>query len=134
MKLATWNVNSLKVRLPQVLGWLQTHPVDLLCLQETKLVDERFPVTELAEAGYRALYSGQPTYNGVAILSRAPLTEVESGIPGYGDEQKRVLSATVQGIRVVCVYVPNGQTTGSDKYRYKLQWLAALAAFLRRRS
>ena len=95
MKHATWNVNSQKVRLPQVLGWLASNPVDALCLQETKLVDEKFPVAELEAAGYRALFSGQPTYNGVAILSRGPLRDVQAGIPGFADDLKRILAATV---------------------------------------
>jgi exodeoxyribonuclease-3 len=131
MKLATWNVNSLKVRLPQVLDWLGRHRPDALCLQETKLEDANFPVQALREAGYQSVYSGQKTYNGVAIVSRTPATDVAAGIPGFDDEQKRVLAATVGGVRVVCVYVPNGESVDSDKYRYKLRWLAALAAWLK---
>jgi len=130
MRLATWNVNSLKVRLPHLLDWLSRAAPDVVCLQETKLEDGIFPVDDLRAAGYECAFSGQKTYNGVAILSRLPLAETVAGIPGYADEQKRVLSATVAGVRVVCVYVPNGQSTDSDKYRYKLDWLAALSAWL----
>ncbi|HXU93640.1 MAG TPA: exodeoxyribonuclease III [Gallionella sp.] len=130
MKLATWNVNSLKVRLPQVLDWLAANPVEVLCLQETKQQDTDFPRAELQAAGYHAVFSGQKTYNGVAILSREPLDEVQFGIPGFDDEQKRVIAATANGVRVVCVYVPNGQSVDSDKYQYKLKWLEALRAWL----
>ncbi|OGS91394.1 MAG: exodeoxyribonuclease III [Gallionellales bacterium GWA2_60_18] len=131
MKLATWNVNSLKVRLPQVLEWLTANPVETLCLQETKQQDADFPQAELLAAGYHSVFSGQKTYNGVAILSREPATDVQCGIPGFADEQKRVIAATVGDVRVVCIYVPNGQEVGSDKYRYKLEWLAALRDWLR---
>ena len=131
MKLATWNVNSLKVRLPQVLDWLAANPVDVLCLQETKLQDADFPAAELQAAGYQSVYSGQKTYNGVAILSRVPGEDVQFGIPGFADEQKRVVAATFDGVRTVCVYVPNGQSVDSDKYQYKLAWLDALHAWLR---
>ncbi|MBM3372263.1 MAG: exodeoxyribonuclease III [Betaproteobacteria bacterium] len=131
MKLATWNVNSLKVRLPQVLDWLAQHRPDALCLQETKLEDANFPRAELEAAGYQAAFSGQKTYNGVAILSRKPVTEVIAGIPGYADPQKRVIAATLDGVRVVCGYMPNGESVESDKYRYKLEWYAALTGWLR---
>lgn len=131
MKIATWNVNSLKVRLPHLLQWLATNPVDVLCLQETKTEDQNFPLAKLQAAGYRAGFSGQKTYNGVAILSRLPITEVQFGIPNFEDEQKRVIAATIDGVRIVCVYVPNGQEVGSDKYQYKLKWLAALTAWLK---
>jgi exodeoxyribonuclease-3 len=130
MKLATWNVNSLKVRLPQVLDWLAANPVDVLCLQETKQPDQDFPQAELEVAGYHCVFSGQKTYNGVAILSREPATDVKTGIPGFADEQKRVIAATIGGIRVVNVYIPNGQSIGSDKYQYKLGWLTALHDWL----
>jgi exodeoxyribonuclease-3 len=130
MKLVTWNVNSLKVRLPQLLDWLAAHAPDVVCLQETKLEDGNFPAEALRAAGYQAAYSGQKTYNGVAILSRAPAQDVSAGIPGFADEQKRVVAATVEGVRVVCVYVPNGQSVGSDKYAYKLRWLDALQDWL----
>lgn len=126
MKLASWNVNSLKVRLPHVLDWLQRQQPDVLCLQETKLADENFPAEALREAGYEAAYTGEKAYNGVAILSRTPLRDVVAGIPRYDDRQKRVLAASVGPVRVVCVYVPNGQAVDSPKYQYKLQWFEAL--------
>ena len=131
MKLATWNVNSLKVRLPQVLEWLAANPVDVLCLQETKQQDVDFPKEELQSAGYHSVYSGQKTYNGVAILSREEALDVQTGIPGFDDEQKRVIAATFGDIRVVDVYIPNGQSVDSDKYRYKLDWLDALNGWLK---
>jgi exodeoxyribonuclease-3 len=131
MRLATWNVNSLKVRLPQVLGWLAENPVDALCLQETKQQDADFPQAELEAAGYHSVFSGQKTYNGVAILSRTPCSDVQLGIPDFADEQKRVIAATIGDVRVVCVYIPNGQEVGSDKYEYKLKWLAALHDWLK---
>jgi len=130
MKLATWNVNSLKVRLPQVLQWLAENPVDVLGLQETKTVDEKFPVAEIEAAGYQVAFTGQKTYNGVAILARQPITDVVKNNPRYPDEQQRLLAATVGGVRVVCAYMPNGQAVGSDKYRYKLAWLDGLHAWL----
>lgn len=130
MKIATWNVNSLKVRLPQVLEWLAQNQPDVLCLQETKQEDKNFPLVELNAAGYQAGFSGQKTYNGVAILSRAPQQDVQVGIPGFADEQKRVLAATVDGVRIVNIYIPNGQSVDSDKYQYKLAWLQALTAWL----
>ncbi len=131
MKLATWNVNSLKVRLPQVLDWLKLHQPEVLCLQETKLEDAKFPAPELQAAGYQVLCSGQKTYNGVAILTREAAREALAEIPGFGDQQKRVLAATIGGLRVICLYVPNGQSVESDKYRYKLDWLAAVTAWLK---
>ncbi|MGB9094154.1 MAG: exodeoxyribonuclease III [Gallionella sp.] len=132
MKLATWNVNSLKVRLPHVLDWLAANPVDVLCLQETKQPDSDFPRAELLAAGYHSLFSGQKTYNGVAILSRAPGNDEQHGIPDLGDDQKRVIAATYGDIRVVDVYIPNGQSIDSDKYQYKLKWLTALHDWLQR--
>ena len=131
MKIATWNVNSLKVRLPHVLDWLAAMQPDVLCLQETKTEDAGFPFAALAEAGYLALHNGQKTYNGVALLARAPLLDVSRDIPAFDDPQKRVIAATVEGVRVVCAYIPNGQAVGSDKYDYKLRWLAAFTAWLR---
>ena len=131
MKIATWNVNSLKVRLPHVLDWLAATQADVLCLQETKMEDKVFPYAELEAAGYHAAHNGQKTYNGVAILARSALEDVHLDIPAFADEQKRVLAATVNGLRIVCAYMPNGQEVGSDKYGYKLRWLAALAGFLR---
>ena len=131
MKLATWNVNSLKVRLPHLLDWLGRQEPDIVCLQELKLEDVNFPRAQIEAAGYRCAISGQKTYNGVAILSRAPLAEIQAGIPGFDDPQKRVVSATVEGTRIVCAYVPNGQSVSSDKYEYKLMWLAAFERWLR---
>ena len=130
MKIATWNVNSLKVRLSHLLLWLESHPVDVLCLQETKLTDEKFPVDEINAAGYQVVFSGQKTYNGVAILSKTPLTDVVKNNPRFEDAQQRIIAATVQGVRIVCAYVPNGQAVDSDKYAYKLRWLAALRDWL----
>lgn len=135
MRLATWNVNSLKVRLPHVLDWLSANPVDALGLQETKLVDEKFPVAALREAGYAAAFSGQPTYNGVAILTRLASVgepcDVAIGNPLLPeDAQRRLISATVGDLRFVCAYFPNGESVSSDKYQYKLRWLDALLAWL----
>jgi len=130
MKLATWNVNSLKVRLPHVLEWLAENPIDVLCLQETKQQDADFPQQALMEAGYHSVFIGQKTYNGVAILSREAASDVQFGIPGYEDEQKRVIAATYGDVRVVDVYIPNGQSPDSDKYQYKLGWLKALHDWL----
>lgn len=130
MKLATWNVNSLKVRLPHLLDWLGAAQPDVVCLQETKLEDANFPVAEIEKAGYHSTFAGQKTYNGVAILSREATADIQVGIPGYDDPQKRVLAATVQGVRTICVYVPNGESVDSDKYRYKLAWLEQLTAWL----
>jgi len=131
MKIATWNINSLNVRLPQVLAWLAAEQPDVLALQETKLVDEKFPRAEIEAAGYRPVYAGQKTYNGVALLSRQPAQDVATGIPGFDDVQKRVLAATIDGIRVIDLYVPNGESVESDKYRYKLDWLAALTVWIK---
>lgn len=131
MKLATWNVNSLKVRLPQLLAWLTEAAPDVVCLQETKTENAGFPFAQLADAGYQAIANGQKTYNGVAILSRWPLSDPQSEFPGILDGQKRLLAATVADVRVISVYVPNGQAVGSDKYAYKLEWLARLREWLR---
>ena len=131
MKLATWNVNSLKVRLPHVLEYLERHKPDALCLQEIKLEDLNFPVAAFNAAGYQAVCSGQKTYNGVAILSSTPAADVTLGIPSLADPQKRVIAATVNGVRVVCVYIPNGEAVESEKYKYKLDWLMALVAWLK---
>ena len=130
MRLATWNVNSVKVRLAQLLDWLAAAKPDIACLQELKTEAAKFPRAELEAAGYACAVNGQKTYNGVAILSRAPPAEVLADIPGFADEQKRVLAATVNGVRVVCVYCPNGQAVGSDKYQYKLRWFAALRDYM----
>jgi exodeoxyribonuclease-3 len=126
MKIATWNVNSLTVRLPQVLDWLAANPVDVLCLQETKLTDDKFPYAEFAAAGYQAQWFGQKTYNGVALLSREPALEVVKNIPGFADEQARVIAGTVGGVRVIGAYFPNGQAPDSEKFTYKMAWLQAL--------
>jgi len=128
--IATWNVNSLRVRLTQLKDWLAANPVDLIALQETKLPDADFPVEDIRALGMHAVYSGQRTYNGVAILSKQGPADVVAGIPGFEDEQRRVLAATVAGLRVIDVYVPNGQTVGSDKFEYKLRWLEALRVYV----
>ena len=130
MKFATWNVNSLNVRLPHVLDWLALNEPDVLCLQETKLEDSKFPFDALREAGYSAIHSGQKTYNGVAIVSRHPLTEPVMGMSDFEDPQKRIISASVGDIRVVCAYFPNGQAVGSEKYLYKMRWLEAFTRWL----
>jgi exodeoxyribonuclease III len=130
MRLATWNVNSLKVRLPHLLDWLAEAKPDVMCLQETKTEDANFPAGELQAAGYRAVYCGQKTYNGVAILARTEPAEVATGIPEFADDLKRVIAATVDGVRVISIYAPNGQALESDKYVYKLRWYAALASWL----
>lgn len=131
MKLATWNVNSLSVRLPQLLAWLTEHPVDAIVLQETKLTDDKFPHAELEAAGYRATWFGQRTYNGVALLSRSDITDVVRNIPGHDDEQARVIAGTTGGVRVIGAYFPNGQAPDSDKFVYKLRWIEALREWLR---
>ena len=126
MKLATWNVNSLAVRLPQLLDWLALHAPDALCLQETKLADDKFPAAAIEAAGYRAHWFGQKTYNGVALLTRTEATDITRNIPGHDDAQARVIAGTVDGIRLIGAYVPNGQSVESDKFVYKLRWLEAL--------
>ncbi len=130
MKLATWNVNSLRVRLPHLLDWLAANGPDVICLQETKCEDATFPAAELSAAGYCSIHNGQRTYNGVAILSRRNGANVCRGIPRFADEQSRVVAADFDGVRIVSVYVPNGQSVGSDKYAYKLRWFEALEAWL----
>jgi exodeoxyribonuclease-3 len=129
--IATWNVNSLRVRLPQLAEWLAMAKPDIVALQETKIPDPDFPAQEIADLGYHVVYSGQRTYNGVAILSKKPLKVVATGIPGFEDEQRRVLAAETDGLVVLDLYVPNGQEPGSDKYAYKLRWLEALEGWLR---
>ena len=123
MKIATWNVNSLKVRLPHVLDWLEASDADILCLQETKTTDENFPAAELEAAGYHVAFSGQKTYNGVAIISKTNPENVITDVPGLEDPQRRILGATIDGVRVLDLYVVNGQEVGSDKYAHKLHWL-----------
>jgi exodeoxyribonuclease-3 len=130
MKIATWNVNSLRVRLPHVLQWLAAAQPDVLAIQETKTVDGQFPLAEIEAAGYKAVFSGQKTYNGVAILSKSEAAEVVVDIPGLDDPQRRILAATIDGIRVVNLYVVNGSEVGSEKYAYKLDWLAKVTAWL----
>jgi len=132
MKFATWNVNSLKVRLPHLLDWLRDAEPDVVALQELKMMDEAFPHAALAEAGYSAVCNGQKTYNGVALLARAPLqlSDVSRDLPGFEDPQKRVIAATIDGVRVISVYVVNGQSLASEKYEYKLRFLAALRDLL----
>jgi exodeoxyribonuclease-3 len=131
MKLATWNVNSLSVRLPQLLDWLTANPVDALVLQETKLTDDKFPQADLEAAGYQSQWFGQKTYNGVALLTKSPSTDIVKNIPGLADEQARVIAGTVDGVRVIGAYFPNGQAPDSDKFVYKMGWLTALHAWIR---
>ena len=130
MRIAAWNVNSLRLRLPQLTDWLASNPVDVIALQETKCPDEHFPHADLEALGFRAVASGQKSYNGVALASKLPIDDVASGMPGYVDDQKRVLTATIGGIRVIDVYVPNGQAPDSPKYQYKLAWLEMLRAYV----
>lgn len=134
MKIATWNVNSLRVRLPHVLQWLEAAQPDVLAIQETKTVDEQFPLAELEAAGYNAVFAGQKTYNGVAILSKSPATDVVTDIPDLDDPQRRILAATIDGVRVVNLYVVNGAEVGSDKYAYKLNWLEKVTAWLQQQA
>jgi exodeoxyribonuclease-3 len=129
--LASWNVNSLRVRLPHLVDWLAAAQPDVACLQETKTEDANFPLAELRAAGYHAVYCGQRAYNGVAILSRSPIADVAHGIPDFPDDPKRCIAATVGGIRIVCLYAPNGEAPGSEKYAYKLRWYEALAHWMK---
>lgn len=131
MKIATWNVNSLKVRLAHVLEWLQTHSPDVLGLQETKLTDDKFPVAEIEQAGYSCVFAGQKTYNGVAVLSRNAAANVVTDVPGLDDPARRILAVDVDGVRVINLYVVNGQEVGSDKYAHKLHWLEQVTAYVR---
>jgi exodeoxyribonuclease-3 len=130
LKIATWNVNSLNVRQPQVIDFLSVHSPSVLCLQETKLTDDKFPLAVFEEMGYHCAFAGQKTYNGVAIFSKTPLSDVVVNIPEFQDEQVRVISATIEECRIINVYVPNGAAVGTDKYAYKLKWLAALKDYL----
>lgn len=130
MKIATWNVNSLKVRLPHVLKWLASASPDVLVLQEIKQIADAFAVDAFSEIGYQSVASGQKTYNGVAVIGREPSTDIVTDFPGFEDPQRRILAATIDGVRVVNLYVPNGNSVGSDKYEYKLGWLRALKGFL----
>lgn len=129
-KIASWNVNSLNVRLPHVLAWCDVTSPDVLALQETKLPDERYPQQELLDAGYHSVFSGQKTYNGVAILSREPATDPVTDIPGLEDPQRRILAATVGDVRIIDLYVVNGSEVGSEKFAYKLHWLERVTAWL----
>jgi exodeoxyribonuclease-3 len=131
MKIATWNVNSLNVRLPHVLEWLASAEPDVLVLQEIKQVSEAFPEASFVEAGYQAVASGQKTYNGVAVISHKPSADQVTDFPGFEDPQRRILASTIDGVRVINLYVPNGHSVGSEKYEYKLGWLAALNVFLK---
>lgn len=131
VKLATWNVNSLAVRLPQVLDWLALTAPDVLVLQETKLTDDKFPHDAFAAAGWQSQCFGQKTYNGVALLSREPATELVRNIPGFDDEQARVIAGSVGGLRVIGAYFPNGQEPGSEKFAYKMRWQDALRDWVR---
>ena len=130
MKIATWNVNSMKVRLPHVVEWLQNHEPDVLVLQEIKQLTENFPTEALQEIGYHSIASGQKTYNGVAVISKSPATNPVTDFPDLDDPQRRILASTVDGIRIVDLYIPNGSEVGSEKYEYKLNWLQSLRNFL----
>lgn len=132
MRVASWNVNSIKVRLQQVLDWIKEAQADIVGLQETKIIDDDFPQEALREAGYQPLFSGQKTYNGVALLSRKSGDDIVAAIPGFDDSEKRVLAATYEDLRVINLYVPNGKAVGSEKYAYKLRWLEALRDYLAR--
>ena len=138
MQIATWNVNSVRTRLPHVTDWLTANPIDVLCLQETKVVDKDFPREPFEALGYHAYISGQKAYNGVAMLSREPLENVSMGFTsvvgaapvGDLDEQKRVITGVLAGVRLINLYVPNGSSIGSEKYDYKLRWLGVLRTYL----
>ncbi len=132
LRIATWNVNSIAVRLPQLLEWLQTRQPEVVVLQETKVVDGKFPHAALAAAGWQAECFGQPTYNGVAVLTRIPALDVVRNIPDFEDSQARVIAATIDGLRVVGAYFPNGQAPGTDKFAYKMAWLGGLETWLRK--
>ena len=130
MKITSWNVNSLNVRLPHVLQWLEIHSVDVLALQELKLDQDKFPIDALTDAGYQAVWFGQKTYNGVALVFKGEATDVVSGIPNYVDEQKRMIAATINGVRIINVYCVNGEAIDSAKFSYKREWFVALNAFV----
>jgi len=130
MKIATWNVNSMNVRKPHVVEWLQNHDPDVLVLQEIKQVNEKFPAEALQELGYRSIASGQKTYNGVAVISKAPANDPVTDFPDLDDPQRRILATTIGDVRVVDLYIPNGSEVGSEKYEYKLNWLKSLRSFL----
>jgi len=130
VKIATWNINSVRIRLPHILDWLKAHSPDILCLQETKVTDEAFPVEAFHNMRYQIVYAGQKTYNGVATLSRKPLDAVMTELPEIHGTQKRFVAVTTDGMRVLNVYVPNGEAVGSEKFAYKLFWLKALKRFV----
>jgi exodeoxyribonuclease III len=130
MKIASWNVNSLRVRLEHVMDWLVSNDPDVLGLQETKVVDDQFPLEVFTEKGYHVSFAGQKTYNGVAVISKMPLSDVVVDFPGFEDIQRRVIAVSVGDYRVLNCYVPNGSDVGSEKYAYKLRWLKALQAYL----
>ncbi len=131
MKIACWNVNSLNVRLQHVCDWSTQHTPDVLCLQETKTIDEKFPIDVLSDIGYQVKYSGQKTYNGVAVMARKPLHDVVTDFPDFEDPQRRILAATCEDVRIINVYVPNGKQVGDEKYDYKLRWFKHLVEFVR---
>lgn len=131
MRLATWNINSLAVRLPQVMDWLHANPVDVLALQELKLTDDKFPHQTFTDMGYHAQWHGQKTYNGVALISRTPASDVVKNIPAFDDDHARVIAGSFDGVRVICGYFPNGQAPDSDKFVYKMRWLDALRDWVR---
>lgn len=130
IKVATWNVNSLKIRQDQVLDWMDSKQVDILALQETKITDDNFPHEVFSSRHYHIAYTGQKTYNGVALISRFPITNVKINIEGYDDPARRILALTTGGLRVIVLYVPNGAAVDSDKYEYKLTWLAKVQDFI----
>jgi exodeoxyribonuclease-3 len=130
VKISTWNVNSLKVRLPQVLDWLTANTPDVLCLQETKLTDDNFPAEAIEDAGYHVVYAGEKTYNGVAVISRDPATDIVTDPPGLDDGQRRVLAVSCNGLRILNLYVVNGQEVGSEKYAWKLEWLSRISRYV----
>lgn len=130
MKLASWNVNSLKVRLDQVVDWLRHQQPDVLGLQETKLTDDKFPAEAIEAAGYQVVFTGQPTYNGVALIAKHPIEDPVLAIPNFDDEQKRAIAGTVNGVRVINLYAVNGQAVGSEKFEYKLAWYNAVTAWI----
>jgi exodeoxyribonuclease-3 len=131
MKIATWNVNSMNVRQPHVIEWLQNHEPDVLVLQEIKQITEKFPADKLKEIGYHSIASGQKTYNGVAVISKTRAIDPVTDFPDLEDPQRRILATTINGVRVIDLYIPNGSEVGSDKYEYKLNWLAALYPFIK---
>tara|TARA_B100001250_G_C19781320_1_gene781997 strand:+ start:682 stop:1452 length:771 start_codon:yes stop_codon:yes gene_type:complete len=131
-KIATWNVNSLKVRLPHVLQWLEKEKADVLALQETKSIDENFPIDAINQAGYQVSFTGQKTYNGVAIISKHPIETISKNIPNYSDPQKRVLVVNIKNITILNIYVPNGSEVNSDKYKYKLKWFSKLHPLIKK--